>query len=82
VPPLKAIASARFVLHDRPQCNEPCPQGASEPVAIDSSRPLLVEKNDGQSCEGGITGVFPAMLCNPVPAEMISCSTVKSLCIN
>jgi len=51
-------------------------------VAIDSSRPLLVEKNDGQSCEGGITGVFPAMLCNPVPAEMISCSTVKSLCIN
>lgn len=48
-----------------------------EPVAVDDSLPLLVEKNDGQSCEGTISGVFPGLLCNPVAAESTSWSAVK-----
>ena len=50
-----------------------------EPVAIDSDLPLIVEKNDGESCEGGITGVFPGLLCNPVATEATSWSQVKGV---
>jgi hypothetical protein len=50
-----------------------------DPVEIDTDLPLLVEKNSGESCEGGVTGVFPGLLCNPVGAEASSWSQIKGI---
>ena len=50
-----------------------------EPVAVDDTIPLLIEKNDGQSCEGGITGVVPGIPCDPVSTQSSSWSAVKGL---
>ena len=46
---------------------------------VDDTVPLLIEKNDGESCEGSITGVFPGLPCDPVSAENSSWSAIRGL---
>ena len=47
------------------------------PVPVDEWLPLLIEKNAGEFCEGGITGVFPGLACDPVAAEGATWSEIK-----
>jgi len=50
-----------------------------EPVPVDESLPLVIEKASGESCEGLITGVFPGLSCDPVSAEVTSWTHLKGL---
>jgi hypothetical protein len=66
------------------QC-EPGPTGTGTfvffsdyaPGPVDEDLPLLLEKNSGESCEGTISGVFPALECGPVSTEATTWSELK-----
>jgi hypothetical protein len=49
------------------------------PAMVDDTQPLILEKDGGESCEGTITGVFPALPCDPVAAEATTWTEVKGL---
>ena len=84
--PIEAILIKWEPLEMDPFC-EPGPVGTGyfvfysdyDPVPVDDSMPILVEKNSGESCAGTIDGVFPGLPCDPVSTEASTWSEVKSL---
>ena len=49
------------------------------PVPVDEEFVALVDKAGQASCSGTITGVFPAMACDPVPSTIYGLDRLKSL---
>ena len=49
-----------------------------EPAPIDENNLYLVDKFAGDYCSGMLTGVFPAILCDPVSNETSTWSRVKA----
>jgi hypothetical protein len=56
-----------------------------EPVPIAPESPMygfLINKNSNGYCDGELTGVFPAIECDPVPAEGATWGGIKSIYIH
>ncbi|MFO7653084.1 MAG: hypothetical protein R6X25_04600 [Candidatus Krumholzibacteriia bacterium] len=49
------------------------------PAAVEHSYLYLFDDAANFLCEGGVTGVFPGLVCDPLPAERISWSALKSV---